>query len=462
MKKIDKTPKKDIEWQIQLEKERQSLEARSEKILRAYLVNIELPEDCPKVIQESLKELSSLVKTLDDLPVGVMVQRRDKPVPSTLIGKGKAEEIGKLCHEYSINYVVFDRELSPNQLRVLEKVVKKPVIDRTTLILQIFKKNAKSQIAKTQVEIARSEYLLPRISNAWISWERQKGGSGGPGSYLRGSGETYLEVERRRLRDRITLLKKDLEKLHISQSTRGKKRRGNAWNAVFVGYTNAGKTTLMNYLTSSSLSVRDRLFETLDSNVRRLDHFSENIQVLMTDTVGFIRNLPHSLVASFQNTLKEACYADLLLHVVDVSDPKYSEHIQVTLQVLKDIGAGDIPMLYIFNKFDKYEGTNQIARVLKRNYPFSIVMEAHCLHDIKTLKKIIVDFFTREMLEKTFKVHYQNSNVISILYSHSSVLESKWEDNFLIFDVKVTKSNYKKFFHPLEPELGVNNEQVQR
>ena len=334
------------------------------------------------------------------------------------------------------------------------------MIDRTTLILQIFQKNAKTQVAKTQVEIARSEYLLPRISNAWISWERQKGGSGGPGSYLKGAGETYLEVERRRLRDRISLLKKDLVKLHISQSTRGKKRKTNALNAVLVGYTNAGKTTLMNNLTSSTLSVRDRLFETLDSNVRRLDHYNENIQVLMTDTVGFIRNLPHSLVASFQNTLSEACYADLLLHVVDISHPKYTEHIQVTLQVLKDVGAGYIPVLYIFNKFDRYDGPAQVERILKKNYPMSVVVNALCSQDIQKIKKIMVDFFTREMIEKTFKVHHQNSEVISTIYTYSSVIDSKWENDFVIFDVKVTKRNYQKIFYSLESELGVSLEKI--
>ena len=343
----------EVERSIALEQARIQLEQRSQGGMNAYLVSLELLDNDPREIQESLVELGSLVRSLGDTPVGVTVQKRARVVPATHIGTGKAEELRQAAKDLKIDYVVFDQELSPSQVRNLEAVIERPILDRAGVILQIFRKNAKTREAKTQVEIAHLEYLAPRISNSWIAFERQRGGGSG-GTRLKGAGETQLELDKRRIREKITSLRKELSRIQTERSTQ-RKLRSEEFNVVLVGYTNAGKTTIMNALTESHLSAKDALFETLDSAVRTLKG-SHNPKVLITDTVGFIRNIPHGLVASFRSTLQEAARADLLIHVVDVSHPHYKDHIQVTDSVLKEVGASEVDRMYVFNKIDELKG----------------------------------------------------------------------------------------------------------
>ncbi|MES2616220.1 MAG: GTPase HflX [Bdellovibrionota bacterium] len=443
------TKNSDIEKTIELEKSRLQLDTRRSGKMSAYLVSLELLEDDPVEIQESLQELGALVRTLGDDCSGVTVQKKAKPVPATFIGPGKAEEIKDSCNSLQIDYIVFDQELSPTQVRNLETLIGKPILDRTGIILQIFKRNARSKEAKTQVEIANLEYIAPRLSNAWITWERQRGG-GGSGGKLRGAGETQIEIDRRKMKDRLANLKKDLEKIQKERETQ-RKNRADEWNVVLVGYTNAGKTTLMNSLTESHLSAKESLFETLDSSIRRIRGVN-NMNILVTDTVGFIRNLPHGLVASFRSTLDEVVKADLILHVVDITHGAYKDHIKVTQEVLAQVGAAEVPQIFIFNKIDMLANEPRLPKILSRAYPRSICISGQKEEDIKKCREMIVEFLAQNMLEKTFHVDYGDSKTLSLIYAHTRVLESNWEQDQGVFKVRMSKTVYQRYFDNLAEE----------
>ena len=402
--------------------------------MNAYLVSLELLDNDPREIQESLVELGSLVRSLGDTPVGVTVQKRARVVPATHIGTGKAEELRQAAKDLKIDYVVFDQELSPSQVRNLEAVIERPILDRAGVILQIFRKNAKTREAKTQVEIAHLEYLAPRISNSWIAFERQRGGGSG-GTRLKGAGETQLELDKRRIREKITSLRKELSRIQTERSTQ-RKLRSEEFNVVLVGYTNAGKTTIMNALTESHLSAKDALFETLDSAVRTLKG-SHNPKVLITDTVGFIRNIPHGLVASFRSTLQEAARADLLIHVVDVSHPHYKDHIQVTDSVLKEVGASEVDRMYVFNKIDELKGEPRLAKILARAYKNAVCLSAHKPDEVQKLRDALIEYFSRNMLEMEIDATYDNSQLLASLYAHSRVISTEWTDDIARFKIRV-------------------------
>lgn len=435
----------EVERSLALEQARLQLEQRSLGGMNAYLVSVELIEDDPQQIQESLVELGSLVRSLGDEPVGVTVQKRSRIVPATLIGTGKAEELRNSAKELKIDYVVFDQELSPSQVRNLEQIIERPILDRAGVILQIFRKNAKTREAKTQVEIAHLEYLAPRISNSWIAFERQRGGGSG-GTRLKGAGETQLELDKRRIREKIASLRKDLERIQTERSTQ-RKLRSEEFNVVLVGYTNAGKTTLMNALTDSHLSAKDALFETLDSAVRTLKG-SHNPRVLVTDTVGFIRSIPHGLVASFRSTLQEAARADLLVHVVDVSHPRYKDHIRVTDDVLKEVGAGDVDRMYVFNKIDSLKGEPRLAKILARAYKNAVCVSAQQADDIRKLRDALMEYFSRNMLEISLNVAYDDSALMGHIYAHSRVMATEWTDAEARFRIRVSRANTRRYFIP--------------
>jgi GTP-binding protein HflX len=434
----------EVERTIALEQARLQLEQRSQGGMNAYLVSLELIDDDPQQIQESLVELGSLVRSLGDEPVGVTVQKRSRIVPATLIGAGKAEELRAAAKELKIDYVVFDQELSPSQVRNLEQIIERPILDRAGVILQIFRKNAKTREAKTQVEIAHLEYLAPRISNSWIAFERQRGGGGAGGTRVKGAGETQLELDKRRIREKIASLRKDLERIQTERSTQ-RKMRSEEFNVVLVGYTNAGKTTLMNALTDSHLSAKDALFETLDSAVRTLKG-SHNPRVLVTDTVGFIRNIPHGLVASFRSTLQEAARADLLIHVVDVSHPRYKDHIRVTDEVLKEVGAADVDRMYVFNKTDALKGEPRLAKILTRAYKNAVCVTAQQPDDIRKLRDVLVEYFSRNMLELSLQVAYDDSALMGSIYAHARVLSTEWTDEIARFRIRVSRANALRYF----------------
>ncbi len=314
-------------------------------------VGLILP-DLPKTVaEEHIEELSQLIGTAGGSVVGKVIAKRSAPDPATYVGSGKAEQIKSLAEKHNVTLIVFDDDLSPAQVRNLEKIIGNKVIDRSALILDIFAGRARTREAKTQVELAQLEYMLPRLTRAWTHLERQAGGAGGGAK--RGVGETQLELDRRIVRTRIARLKQDLQKIEKTRETQ-RKARGGAFTVALVGYTNAGKSTLFNRLTSGDTVAMDQLFATLDAKSQRIAYEMPR-ETVVIDTVGFIRKLPHHLVASFRSTMEEAVAADLVLHVIDASHPQYAEQREVGEEVLAELGIDSTRVLDVYNKSDRME-----------------------------------------------------------------------------------------------------------
>ena len=317
---------------------------KEETAVLVALVNRRQTEDQTR---EYLEELSFLAETLGTKTVKTITQRLDTPDVTTFVGKGKLEEIREYVKAMNVDKVIFDDDLSPSQLRNLEKVLRTTIFDRSLLILEIFLKRAKTSQARTQVELARYQYLLPRLTRMWTHLERQRGGTGTRG----GAGEKEIETDRRIIRNQISVLKKKLDKID-KQKTTQRKSRSNITRVALVGYTNVGKSTIMTNLSKSDVFAENKLFATVDSTVRKV--VINDIPFLLSDTVGFIRKLPHTLVESFKSTLDEIREADILLHVVDVSHPGFEEQIEIVNKTLTEIDAGDKPTILVFNKMDQY------------------------------------------------------------------------------------------------------------
>ena len=335
-----------------------------------------------KLVKEHLDELAFLAKTLDIKIRKTFVQKIERPDKRTYVGSGKLEEIQSFIKMEKIDLIIFDDELSPSQLRNIENEVKIKVYDRSLLILDIFLRRAQTAQAKIQVELARFQYLLPRLTRMWTHLERQRGGRGTRG----GAGEKEIETDKRMVRDRITLLKKQLTKVELQASTRRKSRTGIVRIAL-VGYTNAGKSSLMNLLGKESVYAKDELFATVDSTVRKV--VINNLPFLLSDTVGFIRKLPHDLIASFRSTLAEVREADLLLHIIDVSSPAYEDHIKVVEQTLVELGGNQIKRINIYNKIDELtEDTPHPGNDKKQK---SIMISAKTRQNLPDLKTLIYE-----------------------------------------------------------------------
>ncbi|MFC2080716.1 GTPase HflX [Bacteroidota bacterium] len=300
-------------------------------------------------VEEYLQELAFLTETAGAVPKHTFVQRLEYPNPRTFVGSGKLTEIREYIQNNEIDLVIFDDELTPSQLRNIESELKCRILDRTNLILDIFARRAQTAHAKTQVELAQYEYLLPRLTRMWTHLERQRGGIG-----LRGPGETEIETDRRIIRDKIAKLKEDLKRIDKQKAVQ-RKNRGKMVRVALVGYTNVGKSTLMNVLSKSDIFAENKLFATLDTTVRKV--VIENLPFLLSDTVGFIRKLPHTLVESFKSTLDELRESDILLHVVDISHPNFEEQIEIVNQTLLEIEAGEKPTYIVFNKIDTFRYT---------------------------------------------------------------------------------------------------------
>jgi GTP-binding protein HflX len=313
---------------------------------RAVLIGLVVAPQTEEVVVEHLDELAFLAETAGALPVKRFIQKTNKPDPKYFIGSGKVEEIQKYIETHDIDLAIFDDDLTGKQTNNLEKEWKVKIIDRTSLILDIFAHRAQTAQARTQVELAQLQYLLPRLRGLWSHLERQRGGIG-----MRGPGEQEIETDRRIIRDKIALLKKKLEKID-QQSITQRKGRGELIRVSLVGYTNVGKSTLMNVLSKSDVFAENKLFATLDTTVRKVVFGS--MPFLLSDTVGFIRKLPHHLVESFKSTLDEVREADILLHVVDIAHPQYEDHIREVHTTLEEIGTGDKPMIMVLNKIDRY------------------------------------------------------------------------------------------------------------
>lgn len=323
------------------------LERKTTEYEKAVLIGIITREQPEEKVNEYLDELEFLTYTAGGEVVGRFVQRIDVPNPKTFIGSGKLDEVQAFVKQEEVGSVIFDDELSPVQQRNIEKQLRCKIIDRTGLILDIFAQRATTSYARTQVELAQYEYLLPRLTGLWTHLERQRGGIG-----MRGPGETEIETDRRIVRDRISLLKKKLTKIDKQMETQ-RGNRGSLVRVALVGYTNVGKSTLMNVVSKSEVFAENKLFATLDTTVRKV--VLGNLPFLLSDTVGFIRKLPTQLVESFKSTLDEVREADLLLHVVDISHPNFEEHIDSVNQILAEIDCADKETLMVFNKIDLYE-----------------------------------------------------------------------------------------------------------
>lgn len=316
----------------------------------AVIVSVVSQEQSMEQAVEYLDELEFLALTAGAQVKQRFMQKLRHPDNRTFVGKGKAEEINEYVQLHDIDIIIFDDDLTAKQVSILEEQTERKILDRSTLILDIFAARAQTAQAKVQVELAQMQYLLPRLRGMWDHLERQKGGIG-----MRGPGEKEIETDRRIVRDKVALLKKRLEKIDLQAQTQ-RKNRGNMIRVSLVGYTNVGKSTLMNVLGKSEVLVENKLFATLDTTVRKV--VVDRMPFLLSDTVGFIRKLPHHLVESFKSTLDEVRESDLLIQVVDVSHPQYLEHIQVVNKTLKGLGANEIPMLYVFNKMDLFKENN--------------------------------------------------------------------------------------------------------
>ena len=335
-----------------------------EKIETAVLIAVSTQLQNREKTEEYLDELAFLVETAGGVPVARFIQPLDHPNSVTYLGTGKLEEVKQYIKAENITMAVFDDELTPTQLRNIEKELECKILDRTNLILDIFAKNARTAHAKTQVELAQYQYMLPRLTHLWTHLERQKGGIG-----LRGPGEKEIETDRRIIRDKITSLKERLKEIDM-QKTVQRKNRGQLVRVALVGYTNVGKSTIMNLLSKSDVFAENKLFATLETTVRKV--VVENLPFLLSDTVGFIRKLPHQLVESFKSTLDEVRESDILLHVVDISHPDFESQIEVVNKTLNEIGAGDKKIIMVFNKIDAYsyieKEEDDLTPVTKSNY----------------------------------------------------------------------------------------------
>jgi len=363
-------------------------------------------EDEQKVI-ENLDELEFLAETAGAVTDKRFIQKVDKPNPKTYIGSGKLEELKAYIKEQNISLVIFDDELTPSQLRNIERELECRILDRTNLILDIFAKRAKTAYAKTQVELAQYQYLLPRLTRMWTHLERQRGGIG-----MRGPGESQIETDRRIILDKISRLKDQLKKIDKQMaSQRG--NRGNMVRISLVGYTNVGKSTLMNLLAKSDVFAENKLFATLDTTVRKV--VIENVPFLLSDTVGFIRKLPHQLVESFKSTLDEVRESDILMHVVDISHPNFEEQINVVRDTLNEIGAKNKPVFLVFNKIDAYKYIPQdefdLGPKKKENYTIAELQNswmgkenAPCIF-ISAREKIQIDKLRNDLYRMVAEIH---------------------------------------------------------
>jgi GTP-binding protein HflX len=386
--------------------------------------------------EEYMDELALLADTAGAHVVARLTQDRDRIEPSTFIGKGKAEEIHSLVQERAVALVIFDDDLSPVQVRNLERALECKILDRSGLILDIFAARAKSSEAKTQVELAQLEYLLPRLTRQWTHLSKQYGGIG-----TRGPGETQIETDRRMIRARISHLKERLKRVAQQRLTQRKSRSLHT-RAALVGYTNAGKSTLLNLLSGSDVFVENRLFATLDPTTRIVP-LNPSIQILMTDTVGFIRKLPHHLVASFKSTLEEITEADLLLHIVDMSSKAFEEQITIANDTLADLGAEEKPTLMVFNKIDRLPDRT-ILQSLAEKYRHRVFISATRGINILGLKEEVLQLLKQEFVEETFKVSQENQKLISRLHETGEVLERIYEDNQVIVRMRIKRRDRER------------------
>ncbi|CAM5206186.1 GTPase HflX OS=Ureibacillus acetophenoni OX=614649 GN=hflX PE=3 SV=1 [Ureibacillus acetophenoni] len=410
---------------------------------KGILVGVNIQNDSN--FEYSMVELKELARALEVEVVGTITQNLERVTPSHYVGTGKIEEIKRFYDESGANLVIFNDELSPSQIRNLERDLDTKVIDRTMLILDIFERRAKTREAKMQVELAQLQYMLPRLVGLHASLSRQGGGTGG-GFRNRGAGETKLELDRRKIEDQIAKLRKELEGVKEQRETQRKQRKKNAIPVVsLVGYTNAGKSTIMNQLLQKTGQLENKqvfeknmLFATLETSVRNIE-LEDNKSFLLTDTVGFVSKLPHHLVKAFRSTLEEAKNADLLLHVVDVSNEEYEFMIEVTNQTLKEIDVVDVPTIYVYNKSDQ---ANVNYPLVSGNNIWISAKEGEGLDELVQMirQRIFANYVKCQML-----IPFDRGEIVSYLNKNATVLSTEYEEEGTLLSLELRESDYKKY-----------------
>jgi GTP-binding protein HflX len=417
------------------------------KTERVFLIGAELKSRTAWDVRDSLDELAQLATTAGGEIIGDGTQKMDSPVAATFIGSGKAEQFAEQCRREQVDTVIFDDELSPAQGRNLEKVFECKVLDRTSLILDIFAQRARTREGKLQIELAQLQHLLPRLTRFWSHLSRQKGGIG-----MRGDGETQLETDRRRVQDRISKIDTELEVVQRQRATQRHGRQRNLWPlASIVGYTNAGKSTLFNAITGAAVLAEDKLFATLDPTTRRL-RLPGNQNVLLSDTVGFIRKLPHRLVEAFKATLEEVVQADLLVHVVDVSHPNAEEQILAVNTVLAELHADGKPTLMVFNKIDRLE-TPDLAQNYLGRFPNAVAVSARTGDGFPALLAALGSQLRpiREFVE--LAIPHGAAAVIARLHAVAQVVERDYEGPTVRLKARIPPHLHAEFASYIVREL---------
>jgi GTP-binding protein HflX len=407
---------------------------------RVILVGIYGSELARREADEHINELEMLADTAGGVTIHKILQNRDKPDTRTYVGKGKLTELSGFVKSMNADAVIFDDDLSPTQIRNIERTADTKIIDRSGLILDIFASRAQSAASKTQVELAQLQYLLPRLTRYWTHLSRQKGGIG-----TKGPGETQIETDRRLIGKRISTLKEKLEKLDQQRTTQ-RKRREDTTRIALVGYTNVGKSSLMNALTSTNVLAENRLFATLDSTVRK--HRFGNHPVLISDTVGFIRKLPHHLIESFKSTLDEIREADILIHVIDASSPFSKDYIAIVNDTLKGIDADQKPVLMAFNKVDMVDA--EVLADLKRTHENAVYISATRGIGFEKLEDSLKVMIGERFVETNLRIHPKNYKCVSFIHEFAEIKEKKYHEEWLDITFVMNNIHYERLKHLLK------------
>lgn len=409
---------------------------------RAVLIAVRTRFISHEVLDEHLKELAELAKTAGAIVVEKFVQDKTHPDSSFYMGKGKAEEVLKYVEDNEIDLIIFDDDLTPAQVRNLQQMMNRKIVDRSGLILDIFASHAKTRTARTQVELAQLQYMLPRLTRAWTHLSKQFGGIG-----TKGPGETQIETDRRLIRDRISFLKKKIEEIESDRAIQTKGRK-EVFKATLVGYTNAGKSTLFNLLSGAEALAEDKLFATLDSTTRSFS-LAKQKQILLSDTVGFIRKLPHHLVASFKSTLSEVREADLVLHVIDITHPFYEDHIRVVQQTLDELGCNGKPQVFVFNKVDSQED-KAVIEYVRNKFVGAVIISAIKGFNVSNLLERIDSFMEESFEYFSISLGHKDSYKIEKAKVFAEVVEEKYTNAKATVNFKVKKDDLERLKKTLQ------------